>query len=112
MAVCRKCGSTRTQVIGGAPLERVLALLLGQRIVFCGRCGWRGRVRTLSDAPRSGQRRRSHHQAAQTGGVREPVSAGDLDTIEKGLDSGPVSDADLEALDQGLDADGRRRRDS
>lgn len=111
MAVCRKCGSTRTQIIGGAPFERVLALLLRQRVVFCGRCGWRGRVRTLSDAPHSGHRRR-RHQPAETGAVREPVSTVDLDAIEKGLDSGPVSDADLEALDQGLDADGRRRRDS
>jgi hypothetical protein len=111
MPVCRKCGSTRTQIIGGAPLERVLAGILRQRVVFCGRCGWRGRVPISSGVPHSGRRRR-HQQAADSGSVREPVSTVDLDAIEKGLDSSPVSDADLEALDQGLDADRPGRRDS
>jgi hypothetical protein len=86
MAVCRRCGSIRTQVIRGKLLERLVALLLGQRVIFCGRCGWQGRLSKSADTSSSSHRRRRRHHRRQS---HEPVLP-------------PINELDLEALDRGL----------
>jgi hypothetical protein len=89
MAACRRCGSLRTQIIHGSTLDRVLTRVLRQRVLFCGRCGWRGRARTVAHGESSD--RRIHREAIRDKEmVREPVADFDLDAFDRALGATPV----------------------
>jgi hypothetical protein len=92
MSVCRRCGSIKTQRIQGSTLERILAHLLRQQVLFCGRCGWRGRVKPMDSGDRGHDRRRhrrrGRHQPA-TPDLTEPVDPIDLDALDKALGTQP-----------------------
>jgi hypothetical protein len=60
--VCTRCGSLRTRVLAGGPLQRVLAFVLRQDVIACVRCGFRGRQRKA----RHISRKRATAQPADT----------------------------------------------
>ena len=51
--LCPRCGSAQTRLIKGGALDRALALMRGQQVIVCGRCGWRGRQMPVRDRRRS-----------------------------------------------------------
>lgn len=70
----------------------MLALLLRQQVLFCGRCGWRGRAKLLAKGEYGeGKRRRRRRQPAETApeNVREPLNDLDLEALDRGLGSEP-----------------------
>ena len=83
MQMCRRCGSLRTRVIKGGLVDRLLALVLGQHVVVCSRCGRQGR-----------QPRSFAHETNRTRRVRADG--------ERGRGHLPL---DLTDLDRVLDAD-------
>lgn len=50
-AVCPRCGSVGTRGIKGGPFQRLMAALRGQAVIYCARCGWRGRQAPLAESP-------------------------------------------------------------
>jgi hypothetical protein len=96
MAVCRRCGSIRTHIVTGTTWERLTARVLGQTVLSCNRCGWRGRVKLLPVADdgedrseESHRRRRRRSQQAAPEATAEPVTEIDLDALDRGLGDAP-----------------------
>jgi hypothetical protein len=79
-----RCGSIRTRVIRGGVIQRAIALLLGQHVFVCRRCGWRGRgTRAVRFSFPSGDRGRG--RSARAAGP--PAASGvDLGAIDRALD--------------------------
>ena len=78
MSVCGRCGSIRTQSVEPTVLERILAALRREKVIVCGRCGWRGRVavRTADDGSRRHHRRR---RRSTPDAVDTPASSPEID---------------------------------
>jgi hypothetical protein len=75
-AVCPQCGSLRTRSVSANPLQWILALLRGQRVITCHRCGWRGRQSPLKDAPA---------RRADGGGSRPSARAIDYAALDRAM---------------------------
>jgi hypothetical protein len=91
MQVCRRCGSLRTRVINGAVIHRMLALVLGQHVVICSRCGWRGRL-PCSFAPPAARVRRVRSDGERGRGHLR-LDLADLDRVlEAGLPEKPADE--------------------
>jgi hypothetical protein len=91
MTNCKRCGSIQIRAIRGGPFERAVALLLWQRVLTCGRCGWRGRGSPAPQVQPPAGGRTHRADAALAGG-----------TTAGGQAASPR--VDLGALDQSLDA--------
>ena len=51
MTVCPRCGSVGTRGIKGGPFQRLVAAVRRQAVIYCARCGWRGRQAPLAETP-------------------------------------------------------------
>jgi len=79
MQMCRRCGSLRTRVIRGSIVDRLLALVLGQDVVVCSRCG-RQRRQPRSFAHQTTRARRVRPEG-ERGRGHLPLDLTDLDRV-------------------------------
>ena len=81
--LCRQCGSVRTRVVPGQRFESLLARLLNQRVIVCGRCGWRGRMKMETAARAAARIPRYTGHVPPVDDTVEP----DLASLDKALEA-------------------------
>ena len=81
-STCAQCGSIRTREVRPAGLERLLALLLRQRVISCGRCGWRGRIKGSADTGGKKSHTRRRRRSARVEEFAAPSDAPELNLAE------------------------------
>jgi hypothetical protein len=81
------CGSIRTREVKSVSIGWLIARLLRQRLVDCGRCGWRGRV---SMVRKDGKIRVRRRRVAGPDNFASPSDQRELDLAEldKAMDKG------------------------
>lgn len=78
-------------MIRGGILQRLIAWVTWQKVLYCSRCGWRGRARLArtADAEKSSHRRSRRRRHVSDTALAPPVSDVDLDALDRALGSDP-----------------------